>query len=34
MAEFKRGDSSSFPGTAVYTSACQLQYCEVFVKDQ
>ena len=34
VAEFNRGDPSSFHGRSVYTSACSLQYCEVFVKDQ
>ena len=34
VAEFNRGDPSSFHRRSVYTSACSLQYCEVFVKDQ
>ena len=34
VGQFNRGDSSSFPGRALSTSAFQSQYCEVFVKDQ
>ena len=34
VAEFNYEDPSSLPERAVHTSACQLQCCDVFVKDQ